>query len=44
MFTEAVLSNIIRFYGNAMQNFMGACLRKMFRVYMQLKCPSSPKA
>ena len=28
MFTEAVLANIIRFYGHAMQGFMGAYLEK----------------
>ena len=28
MFTEAALSNIIRFYGNAMQGFMGSYLEK----------------
>jgi polyhydroxyalkanoate synthesis repressor PhaR len=28
MFTEAVLANIIRFYGNAMQGFMGSYLEK----------------
>jgi polyhydroxyalkanoate synthesis repressor PhaR len=28
MFTEAVLAHIIRFYGNAMQGFMGAYLEK----------------
>ncbi len=28
MFTEAVLANIIRFYGQAMQGFMGAYLEK----------------
>jgi polyhydroxyalkanoate synthesis repressor PhaR len=28
MFTEAALANIIRFYGNAMQGFMGAYLEK----------------
>ncbi|MEY4427293.1 MAG: polyhydroxyalkanoate synthesis repressor PhaR, partial [Pseudomonadota bacterium] len=28
MFTEAVLANIIRFYGNSMQGFMGSYLEK----------------
>ena len=28
MFTEAALANIIRFYGNAMQGFMGSYLEK----------------
>ena len=31
MFSEAVLANIIRFYGHAMQGFMGAYLEKTCR-------------
>ena len=31
MFTEAVLANVIRFYGHAMQGFMGPTWRRMFR-------------
>ena len=37
MFTEAVLANIIRFYGNAMQSFMGAYLEKNVQSLMDLQ-------
>lgn len=37
MFTEAVLANIIRFYGNAMQGFMGAYLEKNVQSFMDLQ-------
>ncbi len=37
MFTEAVLANIIRFYGNAMQGFMGAYLEKNIQSFMDLQ-------
>ena len=37
MFTEAVLGNIIRFYGNAMQSFMGAYLEKNVQSFMDLQ-------
>lgn len=37
MFTEAVLTNIIRFYGNAMQSFMGAYLEKNVQSFMDLQ-------
>ncbi len=37
MFTEAVLGNIIRFYGNAMQGFMGAYLEKNVQSFMDLQ-------
>jgi len=37
MFTEAVLGNIIRFYGNAMQSFMGAYLEKNVQAFMDLQ-------
>ncbi len=33
MFTEAVLANIIRFYGHAMQGFMGAYLEKNVQIF-----------
>ncbi|WP_046060292.1 polyhydroxyalkanoate synthesis repressor PhaR [Paracidovorax citrulli] len=33
MFTEAVLANIIRFYGHAMQGFMGAYLEKNVQMF-----------
>lgn len=37
MFTEAVLANIIRFYGNAMQSFMGEYLEKNVQSFMDLQ-------
>ncbi len=37
MFTEAVLGNIIRFYGNSMQGFMGAYLEKNVQSFMDLQ-------
>ena len=37
MFTEAVLTNIIRFYGDAMQSFMGAYLEKNMQSFMDLQ-------
>ncbi len=37
MFTEPVLANIIRFYGNAMQSFMGAYLEKNVQGFMDLQ-------
>ena len=36
MFTEAVLANIIRFYGHAMQGFMGAYLEKNVQVFTDI--------
>lgn len=36
LFTEPVLANIIRFYGNAMQGFMGAYLEKNVQMFMDL--------
>ena len=37
MFTEAVLGNIIRFYGNSMQGFMGAYLEKNVQSFKDLQ-------
>ena len=37
MFTEAVLGNIIRFYGNAMQSFMGPYLEKNMQAFVELQ-------
>lgn len=37
IFTEQVLANIIRFYGHAMQDFMGACLEKNVQIFMDLQ-------
>jgi len=44
MFTEAVLANIIRFYGNAMQSFMGAYLEKNVQSFMDLQVKMSEQA
>jgi polyhydroxyalkanoate synthesis repressor PhaR len=37
MFTEAVLGNIIRFYGNAMQGFMGSYLEKNVQAFTDIQ-------
>ncbi len=37
MFTEAVLANIIRFYGNAMQGFMGSYLEKNVQAFTEMQ-------
>ena len=37
MFTTPVLSHIIRFYGHAMQDFMGAYLEKNVQIFMDLQ-------
>ena len=37
MFTEAVLGNIIRFYGHAMQSFMGTYLEQNVQSFMDLQ-------
>ena len=37
MFTEAVLANIIRFYGHAMQGFMGAYLEKTVQAFTDVQ-------
>ncbi len=37
MFTEQVLANIIRFYGNSMQGFMGSYLEKNIQNLMELQ-------
>ena len=44
MFTEAVLGNIIRFYGNAMQSFMGAYLEKNVQSFMDLQVKMSEQS
>ena len=44
MFTEAVLANIIRFYGNAMQSFMGAYLEKNVQSFMDLQLKMSEQS
>jgi polyhydroxyalkanoate synthesis repressor PhaR len=37
MFTEAVLANIIRFHGHAMQGFMGNYLEKNLQAFMDMQ-------
>jgi polyhydroxyalkanoate synthesis repressor PhaR len=37
MFTEAVLANIIRFYGHAMQGFMGSYLEKNVQNFAEMQ-------
>jgi polyhydroxyalkanoate synthesis repressor PhaR len=45
MFSEAVLANIIRFYGHAMQGFMGSTEKNMQAFTdMQASWPSSRRA
>ena len=44
MFTEAVLGNIIRFYGNAMQSFMGSYLEKNVQAFMDLQVKMSEQS
>jgi polyhydroxyalkanoate synthesis repressor PhaR len=39
MFTAPVLSNIIRFYGHAMQGFMGGFLEKNIQNLMEMQSP-----
>ena len=37
MFTEAALSNIIRFYGNTMQGFLGSYLERNVQAFMDMQ-------
>lgn len=37
IFTEAALANIIRFYGHAMQGFMGSCLEENVQSMMDIQ-------
>jgi polyhydroxyalkanoate synthesis repressor PhaR len=37
MFTETILANIIRFYGNSMQSFMGSYLEKNVQTFTDLQ-------
>ncbi|MDR2128641.1 MAG: polyhydroxyalkanoate synthesis repressor PhaR [Burkholderiaceae bacterium] len=41
MFSEAMLANIIRFYGHAMQSFMGAYLEKNIQTFMEMQAKLS---
>jgi polyhydroxyalkanoate synthesis repressor PhaR len=42
MFTTSVLSNIIRFYGHAMQGLMGGYLEKNMQALMEMQVPLVP--
>ena len=42
MFTAPVLSNIIRFYGHAMQGMMGGYIEKNIQTLMDLQVPLVP--
>jgi polyhydroxyalkanoate synthesis repressor PhaR len=37
MFTEEMLANVIRFYGHAMQGFMGSYLEKNIQAFMEMQ-------
>ncbi len=39
MFTAAVLANVIRFYGHAMQGLMGGYLEKNMQALMEMQAP-----
>ncbi len=43
MFTEAVLANIIRFYGNTMQGFMGPFIEKNVQSFTEMQRNFSEK-
>ena len=44
IFTEQVLANIIRFYGHAMQDFMGSYLEKNVQIFMDLQQKMAEKS
>ncbi len=44
IFTEQVLANIIRFYGHAMQDFMGSYLEKNVQIFMDLQAKLAEQA
>ena len=44
MFTEAVLSNIIRFYGHAMQGFMGSYLENNVQAFTDIQAKLAEQA
>jgi polyhydroxyalkanoate synthesis repressor PhaR len=44
MFTEAVLANIIRFYGNSMQGFMGSYLEKNVQTFTDMQSKMKEQA
>ena len=44
MFTEAALANIIRFYGHAMQSFMGSYLEKNVQAFTDIQAKLAEQA
>ena len=44
MFSEAVLANIIRFYGHAMQGFMGSYLEKNIQMFTDMQARLAEQA
>ncbi len=44
MFSEAALANIIRFYGHAMQGFMGAYLEKNVQMFTEVQAKLAEQA
>jgi polyhydroxyalkanoate synthesis repressor PhaR len=44
MFTEAVLANIIRFYGHTMQGFMGTYLEKNVQAFTEMQAKVAEQA
>lgn len=44
MFSEAVLANIIRFYGHSMQGFMGSALEKNVQAFTDLQTQMAAQA
>jgi len=44
MFTEAVLANIIRFYGHTMQGFMGTYLEKNVQAFTEMQAKLAEQA
>jgi polyhydroxyalkanoate synthesis repressor PhaR len=44
LFTEAILANIIRFYGNSMQGFMGSYLEKNVQTFTDMQSKMKEQA
>lgn len=44
MFTEAVLANVIRFYGHAMQGFMGSYLERNVQAFTEMQAKLAEQA
>lgn len=43
LFTEQILANIIRFYGHAMQGFIGAYLEKNMQLFTEMQQKVAPQ-